>query len=104
MLKAGFTAFTISIRNQPVAIIDMLKRSGGADLIVSSDATMTDNADEVVSALAHDGVHIKRHPMPVYEDLFGEARNPQSPFDAPQDFPEKHVMTAPAVILHSSGE
>lgn len=100
VLKAGCTAFVISTRNAPVAVADMLKRTGAYDILVSSDPSMQDLASEVASILSRDSLHVVVHPMPMHEELF---RSETSPLDLAPELPKTLDMKAPAIIMHSSG-
>ena len=78
----------------------MAKRIGLAHLIVSSDAVMNEVADDAIKLLAFDGLELKKHRMPVFEDLFPKLRNRNSLFEQKARTHEPEEYSA---IIYSSG-
>ena len=103
-LKAGFTLFLISPRNAPVAVADMLQRTGATHILVSLDASMQGLAKEAIAILKESGTHVAQHAMPVFEDLYPGKPDPSSPFEANVEMCTSYDVAGPAVIMHSSGK
>ena len=101
--RAGVCVFLISTRNAAVAVADMAKRTGLAHLIVSSDAVMNEVADDAIKLLAFDGLELKKHRMPVFEDLFPEVPDMDSLFENKAGLSRNHESEAYSAIVHSSG-
>ncbi|KAI1789118.1 acetyl-CoA synthetase-like protein [Ganoderma leucocontextum] len=101
--RAGCCAFLISTRNAPPAVADMAKRTGATHLFVSPDLPMSELADEAIKLLAADGVDIKRHGMPSFEDLFPEVRDERSLYEKEVELPTSYNVKANSAIMHSSG-
>ena len=98
--RAGVCVFLISMRNAAAAVADMAKRTGLAHLIVSSDAVMNEVADDAIKLLAFDGLELKKHRMPVFEDLFPKLHNRNSLFEQKA---RTHEPEAYSAIIYSSG-
>ena len=82
----------------------MVKRTGVAHLFVSPDLLMGDVADKALRALAADGVDVKRHPMPSFEDLFPELPDEGSLYGESVELLTSYDVKAYSTILHSSGK
>ena len=95
--------FLISTRNAAATVADMAKRTGLAHLIVSSDAVMNGVADDAIKLLAFDGLKIKTHRMPAFEDLFPEVPDMNSLFEKKASLSRTHEPEAYSTIMHSSG-
>ena len=104
MMKAGYALFLLSPRNAHVAVADMLQRMGVSDIFVSADTPMQETASAALASLAKSGVVVKQHAMPVFDDLFPEKVDPNSPFEADVELSPVRDPTATSVILHSSGK
>ncbi|KAH9933970.1 acetyl-CoA synthetase-like protein [Epithele typhae] len=103
LLKAGHTVFLISVRNAPVAVADILQRTGTHHLLVSPDEGMQHLAKESLSGLRENGFDVAQHLAPAFEDLFPINPDPRSVFESPMSLPTKFDLQAPALIMHSSG-
>ncbi|KAM5543040.1 hypothetical protein V8D89_003424 [Ganoderma adspersum] len=101
--RAGCCAFLISTRNASAAVADMAKRTGVPHLFVSPDLPMSEIADEALRVLAADGVDVKRHLMPSFEDLFPEVPDEDSLYEKEVELPSSYDVKAYSTILHSSG-
>ncbi|KAI1791167.1 acetyl-CoA synthetase-like protein [Ganoderma leucocontextum] len=103
--RAGCCAFLISTRNAPAAMAVMAKRTGVSHLFVSPDLPMSELADEAIRALAADGVDIKRHGMPSFEDLIPEVPDEGGPglYEQQVELPASYDVKSCSMILHSSG-
>ena len=91
------------MRNGPIAVADMAKRTGVTHLFVSPDLPMTAVADEATKLLAADGVDTKKHAMPSFKDLFPDVRDEHSLYEKEVEFPTSYNVKAPCTIIHSSG-
>ncbi|KAI0755845.1 acetyl-CoA synthetase-like protein [Fomes fomentarius] len=103
VMRAGYAIFLISTRNAPVAVADMLERTGAGHVIVSSDSFMRGVAQEALSSLSANGKHVVEIGIPTFEELFAERLEPSSPYDAQVVLPTSFDVTGAAAILHSSG-
>ncbi|KAI0634096.1 acetyl-CoA synthetase-like protein [Trametes polyzona] len=102
VIRAGYTAFLISIRNGAAGVADMLKRTGAIQLIVSQDDAVRNIARDALARLPESQIALRD--MPVPEDLFPtKPVAADSPFEKAVEFPAPHSVDTPAVILHSSG-
>ena len=64
---------------------------------------MTELADEAVRMLVADGVYVRRHRMPSFEDLFPEAPDVDNLYEKEVGFPDIRDVKAHCTIMHSSG-
>ena len=101
--RAGVCAFLISTRNAAVAVADMAKRTGLTHFIVSPDSITNEVADEAIKMLASEGMDVKKHRMPVFEDLFPQSLDANSLFEKEVEFPKSYDPEAFSSIMHSSG-
>jgi acyl-CoA synthetase (AMP-forming)/AMP-acid ligase II len=103
ILRAGYTVFPISPRNNPQAIAHLLKLTGAARLFVGRDDILQDLASAAINLLqtTEESYAVAIYDIPVFEDLFrsDSGEPPFMPFP-----PRRFDMNAPAVILHSSGK
>lgn len=102
MLRAGFTVFPISPRNNPPAIAHLLKKTSTTRLFVSQEPVIQSLASASIELFKKDGdgQSITVYETPIFEDLF-LASGSEASFEW---FPSQHFnMEAPALILHSSG-
>ncbi|KAJ7452161.1 hypothetical protein B0H11DRAFT_1742224 [Mycena galericulata] len=98
ILRAGFQAFPVSLRNSDVAIAHLLQSTDCGHVFVSADTAMQKLVAAVAAKTAALGREIKILPMPTFEDLFTSPGLPE-----PLPPMQKVDLDAPAVILHSSG-
>ncbi|KAI9064759.1 acetyl-CoA synthetase-like protein [Trametes sanguinea] len=102
ILRAGCTAFLISIRNGAAAVADMLQRTGASQLIMTQDVLVREVVKDALSKLSAGQVTVRD--MPTFEDLFPNAdRKPAKAFEADIELPKTYDMDSCAIILHSSG-
>lgn len=102
VLRAGYTVFPISPRNNPPAIADLLQKTGAAKLFVSTDPAIQTLASASVGLLQNtEEPHVvTMAEMPSFRDLF----LPKSADSSFRQFPPRFFdMDGPALILHSSG-
>ena len=97
VLRAGHKVFLISARNVPLAVVDMLRKTGCRDILVSPDAPARDLAQTAAQDL--EGVTI--HPMLDFNDLVPS--DVESADDNADDLPKEYNMEDVAVMMHSSG-
>ncbi|TBU41001.1 acetyl-CoA synthetase-like protein [Dichomitus squalens] len=97
VFRAGYTAFLISTRNVPMAIVDMLRRTGCKDVLVSPDTT----TQNLAKAVQDEWDEVSVLPMPIYEELFPDGLPPV--LDGDGGLPTVYNMDAEVLILHSSG-
>ena len=66
---------------------------------------MNEVAEEAIRMLTEDGVSVKKHQMPVFEDLFPEIQdaNSTSLFAKDVELPKNYDIKAFSAIMHSSG-
>ena len=83
----------------------MVKRIESTHLIVSPDPMMNEVAEEAIRMLADDGMSVKKHQMPVFEDLFPAIpdANSTSLFAKNVELPKSYDLKAFSAIMHSSG-
>ena len=81
----------------------MAKRTSLAHLIVSSDTIMNGVADDAIKLLAFDGLEIKKHRMPAFEDLFPEVPDMNSLFEKKAGLSRTHEPHGYSAMIHSSG-
>ena len=104
IMRAGCTLFLVSTRNAAGAIADMLQRTGTGHILVSGDSFMQDIANEALATLSASGVHVAKHAMPVFEDIYADELDPKNPFAVEVELPRKFHIKAHGIILHSSGK
>ena len=81
----------------------MAKRTGLTHLLVSSDSITNEVVDEAIKLLASDGIDVKKHRMPVFEDLFPTSPDANSLFEKEVELPKTYDPNAFSAIMHSSG-
>lgn len=96
--------FLVSTRNAPLAVADMIQRTGATHIFLSGDSPMQALGKGALASLAESGVHVIEHAMPVFEDLFPETVDPSSPFEAAVELPSSYDMSETSIIMHSSGK
>jgi acyl-CoA synthetase (AMP-forming)/AMP-acid ligase II len=102
IVRAGFTVFPISPRNNPPAIAHLIKNTGAVKLFVSADHVSQAVASAAIELLqTNEQSHVVTiSKTPVFEDLF-----PHESTESPFKYFSAHNfdMEAPALILHTSG-
>ena len=96
VMRAGYTVFVISTRNNAASITHLLNRTGARILFTSREDSIKQLARESIDALGKD---VETHLMPVFEDLYTEGKYDDSASKLPTQFDRQ----ADAMILHSSG-
>lgn len=102
VLRAGYTIFPISPRNNPVAVAHLLATTCSTHLLLSAEPSIHSLATAAIDKLqANAAPHdIKVLEMPVFEDLFPLSTGAAT-FEL---FRSRQLsMDDPALILHSSG-
>ena len=97
LMYLAVTPFPISIRNSPIAVAHLARKTGVRYMFVSSDPAMQRLAHQANEILVQDGCAFECLPMPLFEDLYGpggdEALVPMGDVD--------EMKTS--IIMHSSG-
>lgn len=102
-MSLGLTPFPLSIRNSPIAIAHLVKKTDTMQVFVSPDPAMQRLCHDAVEILRQDGIEIEVLPMIQFDDI--EDGTPQAEeLDRLQLNPSKAELSDTAIILHSSGE
>ncbi|KDQ52238.1 hypothetical protein JAAARDRAFT_184391 [Jaapia argillacea MUCL 33604] len=102
ILRAGYQAFPISVRNSALGVRHLLKATGARHVFVSKDPPtqrlIHSVTDEVSDGCADQSLDLSLFPMPSYEALFANT-------EAFEQLPpmKKLDHDSPALVLHSSG-
>ncbi|KAJ7214326.1 hypothetical protein GGX14DRAFT_696596 [Mycena pura] len=97
VMRAGAVPFPISTRNSSAAIAHLLKSTGCAHIIVSTDAAMKTLASGAAAQMAD---ALSMHPMPTFQQLYQEGGSASlKPLPPIGDIDKE----AHAIIMHSSG-
>lgn len=101
IIRAGYQAFPISLRNSSAGVANLLQKTRSKFLFISGDAgaqRLATTACTQPSIGGQVGDHIMRLAMPTFDSLFD--RDEDFDWLPPVDHPDE---TDPALILHSSG-
>ncbi|KLO12645.1 acetyl-CoA synthetase-like protein [Schizopora paradoxa] len=100
IVRAGHTAFPISVRNSPQAVAYLLEKTKATHMLLGSEPSIKGLAEESFECLAKMQNSVpKTFPMPVFGDLF---RGKDWDNLVPLSF-KRPKMEDAAIILHSSG-
>lgn len=102
IIRAGYIPFPLSPRNSPAAIAHLLAKTGVTHMFVSEDPSMQGLSAGSLKVLAgQGGQRVERLPTPFFDELY-QPRPEEDALPLP-DIP-KADLSAPGVILHSSGK
>ncbi|CCM06520.1 uncharacterized protein FIBRA_08792 [Fibroporia radiculosa] len=103
IVRAGYVAFVISVRNSPAAVAHLLNNVGVNHVLVGREQASQDLIQEAIvmlrSQYSNAGIP-SVSAMPVYEDLYSPLSVPSLADELPCSLLS---LDAPALILHSSG-
>lgn len=98
-MRAGLTVFPISVRNSPAAVAHLLSAKSVSHIFVGAERAHHELVAAALTVLTE--TELPRppiSPLPSFQDLYADGKA----FEA---LPSVTLsMTAPAAILHSSGE
>ncbi|KZT61229.1 acetyl-CoA synthetase-like protein [Calocera cornea HHB12733] len=119
IMRAGFVAFPLSIRNSVPALEHLIKKTGCRYIFgnIPASDTSTSSLEDATADLLRLVPDLCRLEVPVYTDLYPRLRDPIKPYDAEEDssrtprlasvrsYPEYVDVTKDSVLLylHSSG-
>lgn len=98
-MRAGFTVFVISTRNNTAAVTHLLSRTGARILFTGHEDGVRQLAQQSIDDLGEPGKEVQTHLMPVFEDLYSGSKYS----DDASTLPTKYDRETRAVIMHSSG-
>lgn len=103
ILRAGFSAFPISVRNSPVAVAHLLRVTGARAVFVSADAGMRRLAREAAQEMCgeEEGAGFSVLDVPPFEEMYGGGGEAGV---RPEKERKDADVDAVALFLHSSGE
>ena len=99
-MRAGYTAFPMSIRNNAAAVAHLLARTEARHIYVSADPGMQTLAHEAAKLLEDEsGSTIHFHRIPLFDDLYTAGQGN----DSAEGLPTTYNREEGALIIHSSG-
>lgn len=102
-MRLGLTPFPLSIRNSPIAVAHLIKKTNILQLFVSPDPAMQRLCREALEILKQDGIDVEVIPMIQFEVISDESAQAAELDKANVTLPKIDLNTT-ALILHSSGE
>ncbi|KAK1216894.1 hypothetical protein PQX77_020470 [Marasmius sp. AFHP31] len=95
IMRAGYIAFPISVRNSDKAVAHLLKATNAHHILVSQDSGMRNLFSAALNVL--DGHEIAEASMPSFDEIYVQTSK-----EDPPPFPHVNQSTR-AMIMHSSG-
>lgn len=103
IMRLGLTPFPLSIRNSPIAIAHLIKKTQIQQLFVSPDPAMQRLRKDSLAILKQDGIDIEVMPMIQFDAISDESAQAVELDTVDLQVPKIDMSTL-AIILHSSGE
>lgn len=98
-MRAGYTVFVISTRNNVASVTHLLAKTGTRILFTGHDDAIRQLAQQSIDELGDAGKGFQTHLMPVYDDFYTKSLYSH---DA-STLPSKLDRNTQAIIMHSSG-
>lgn len=102
-MRLGLTPFPLSIRNSPIAVAHLIKKTHILQLFVSPDPAMQRLCEEALEILKQGGIDVEVIPMIQFDVISDESAQAAELDKANVTLPKIDLNTT-ALILHSSGE
>lgn len=102
-MRVGLTPFPLSIRNSPIAIAHLIKKTEIQRLFVSPDPAMQRLCKDSLAILKQDGVDVEVIPMIQFDTISDESAQAAELDMLDLQVPKTDMNTL-AIILHSSGK